>query len=266
MSDDEYSLRRLNLSPVFWVRRFWQRRWVIRALYESSFIYVISEIQQKCCKIDLSLDCKILTKSYNFDFCPSTKVGFHSVPLKLLYAGNLGTGRLESLEFIIDALSQINQNGIIATLSIFSSTFISKRKKKWFAFWPWCSFHSAIPNEELKSLQEEADIVIHVESLKKRDALLVQQSFSTKLVDFFYAAKCIFAIGRKDEASIAHLLQHDAAAVVEHPDECVNVLRRLLLNPKLREYYSQKAFECGKKYHNRKEMQQMLLSDLKSLS
>nr|WP_305181938.1 hypothetical protein [uncultured Schaedlerella sp.] len=263
MSDDEYSYRRLSISPLFWFRRIMQRKWVIKVLDRSEIAYVISEIQKQECMKDLGINCKILTKSYDFSKYEKKDIGKKNENIYLLYAGNLGNGRWKTLGYISEAVDFLFKEGFKVRLDIYSSTIITEKMRVVLQRRSSCFVHNAVPYDKLKKIQKDADIVIHVESLNVWEALDVRQSFSTKLVDLFFEKKCIFAVGRKDEASIYHLMIHDAAMVANEKKDIYLKLKLLLSDIKIRLDYADKAYNCGKKYHNRGKMQSMLKEDLK---
>ena len=115
-----------------------------------------------------------------------------------------------------------------------------------------------VPVAEIPSIQDDADILVHVESFRLKERLLVHQSFSTKLVDHFSHARCTFGVGAKDVAFVDHLLKHDAAIVATSRNEIEPQLRKMLSDDKLIEEYSIKGFECGKDLHEIKSIQNML--------
>ena len=54
---------------------------------------------------------------------------------------------------------------------------------------------NADSEEARAEIQENADVVVFVESLEKEHRLVARLSFSTKLTDYFASGKCIFALG-----------------------------------------------------------------------
>ena len=60
--------------------------------------------------------------------------------------------------------------------------------------------------------------------------IAVWQSFSTKLVHYFKAARPILAVGPKDVASINHLIRHDCAIVADTKAELIQKLQQAIGN------------------------------------
>lgn len=258
--DDTYNFYEFSLSPFVWIDRAIRRKKMLKNVNSLELLYVISEIQKREYESIFNPPCKILTKSANFNEnapdCP--------VPdgvLKLLYAGNLGSERWRSLALIADAVEKLNREGYALELNIYSPTPLKKHQKQKLVR-RGVALRPPIPYKELQKKQQDVNILIHVEGLSRKSQLSVHQSFSTKLVDYFALGKCIFAIGTEYEASIFHLLQNDAAIVAQTPQEVYSKLKELTEHRERISEYGKKAYICGKKYHNKAEMETMLKNDL----
>lgn len=265
ISDDEFTLKRISFSPFFWIQRLIQRKYVVKTLKISEKVYCISKIQQDALKNDINVDSKVLTKFYPFS---QTEFRFlkngDKKNIDVLYAGNIGSGRWKSLIYLMDAVKKINSEGEYSLcFKIFTASPVPKKLRK--KAGDNCSIEKPVDYERLKEIRESANIVVHAESCSYKDSLVVRQSFSTKIVDLFYSGKCIFAIGRKDVASIAHLIENNAAVVATNKNEVCDKLR-LLLDEKKREEIARAGFLCGINHHDRKDMQAMFLNDLKEFA
>lgn len=69
----------------------------------------------------------------------------------------------------------------------------------------------------------------------------------------------------KDVASVEHLLRNDAAIVASSYEEVFIKLKNMIANPEVMQEYAKKGYACGKKYHNRNEMQRMLMEDFETV-
>ena len=85
-------------------------------------------------------------------------------------------------------------------------------------------------------------------------------SFSTKLTDYFKNGKCIFAIGDKDIAPIIYLRENECAVIANDYSEIEEKLRSLIDEPEKINVYSRKAFDCGMKNHNAKDIEEIFVS------
>ena len=263
ISDDNYTLRQFSLSPLFWIDRLWKRRKVKEVIDKCEILYVISEIQKREYNQIFGEKCKVLTKIGIFDDSPP--VWKHkSGPLTLLYAGNIGTGRWQSLALLAKSIEQLNNEGMECRLNIYTSTPLSWRIRH-ALLKIGTLIHPPVNYLEIVQLQKETDVLVHVEGLSLSSRLAVHQSFSTKLVDFFAMGKPILAIGTHDVASIAHLIENDAAIVASDEQTIYKKIKEILENMKILIDYGQRSYECGKRFHNRKEIQTILMNDFKTI-
>lgn len=260
ISDDNYTLRQFSLSPLYWANRLMDRKKVKAVIEKCEVLYVISQIQKEEYEKIFTPPCKILTKCGDFtDILPETKI--FGDRIKMLYAGNIGGGRWESLALISAAVCRLNQEGHKIQFDIYSGTPQTKKMKKTLNL-TGSRLHNAVSYAEISDMQQKSDIVVHVEGLSLKSRMAVHQSFSTKLVDYFAMGKCIFAIGTEDMASIKHLKENNAAVVAESKAMVYKQLRWLLSDTFRILEYGKNAYRCGIRHHRKKEMQDMLMQDM----
>ena len=118
----------------------------------------------------------------------------------------------------------------------------------------------------MKNAQKEGDILVHVESFERSERFTARLSFSTKIVDYFEIGKCILAVGWKDTAAIEYLKEKDAAYVITEENQIKDGLSKLLSDKGLIFNYAEKSYNCGKQFHNKKIINERLLSEIKELS
>ncbi len=264
ISDDCYTLKQFNLSLLYWIDRLIKRRKVKRTIDKCDILYVISQIQKQEYDKCFSKDCKILCKGAQFDKKPEYPVSDSDV-IKLVYTGNIGTGRYKQLSNIGHAIKQINAGGKKAELDIYTLTPMTGKMKKALDLPDCIHLKGAISSDSVAKVQSEADILVHVESFGLKSRLATRQSFSTKIVDYLAVAKCIFAVGPADVASIDYLKSNDAAVVATNKDEITTNLKQLFDNKALIEEYGHKAWECGKRNHQIDLIQKRLAKDFDDL-
>ena len=263
ISDDCYTLRKFRFSPLYWIDRLYKRRKVKKVIEACDILYVISQIQKEEYEKIFTTPCKILTKCADFS-APAPEWKIPEGKIKMLYTGNLGSGRWESLALIADAIEKLNSEGYDIDLDIYSATPLTEKMKNAMGK-NGSHIHPPISYETVQTLQREADVLVHIEGLSLKSRMAVHQSFSTKLVDYFELGKCIFAVGKDDEASIKHLIDNDAAVVAQSSSEVYQKLKSLCERREQISYYGKKAYECGAKHHDKAIMQAMLKEDLNAV-
>ena len=117
-----------------------------------------------------------------------------------------------------------------------------------------------VESDKVAEIQINADILIHTEAMDLKNKLLVRQSFSTKIVDYFKSARPILAVGPKDVASIEHLIRNDCAIVADDKQELVKELTECINNNEKLTEIAVKGYECGKNFHNREEINKMIMN------
>ena len=262
--DNNYTLQLGLTSPLVFLNRCINRHYMRKTVQKAEQLYVISEIQKQDYEKAFGVSCKILTKSADFSGEPPVKTQYNS-PLQLVFTGNIGTNRWKSLAIIAEALEQINQNGVRAQLRIYTATPLTAKMEKALKKGDSSFIMGSVPANEVPKIQEAADILVHVEALDLKNRLAVRQSFSTKLVDYFKAARPILAVGPREVASIDHLIRNDCALNGETVEEVRSALESVLENRGKLDELSKKAYACGKRNHNTVTMHQMLQTDLERI-
>ena len=126
-------------------------------------------------------------------------------------------------------------------------------------------FMGGIPASQVRAVQSEADILLHVESLRLKEKLMTRLSFSTKLVDYFAQRKCILAVGWSEAASIEYLRKNDIAVVVDDVNKINIRLKELLDQPETIQRYGLKSWTFGKENHDIHTIKELLRQDMVDL-
>lgn len=262
--DDIYTLKQFSFSPLYWIDRFMQRSKIRRTVSLCEYLYVISEIQKNEYEKCLRKECRLLWKGYDFNVQPiiSNK---RNTPLKLLFSGNVFHGRWKTLKLIGHVLQKMNKDNVVAQLFIYTLSPVTSKIKKALGIPGSVFLMGGVSSDEVSKLQDEADILVHTEAFSLKDMLVARLSFSTKLVDYFYKRKCIFAVGKKESASIDYLIKNDAAIIATSYDEITVKLSELINNANLIEQYKEKAWNCGKRNHQINNIKISLYKDFNAL-
>ena len=263
VSDDVYTMKQFSLSPLFWIDRFIKRRKIKKVVDQCEHLYVISDVQMQDYEKCFKKECRVLTKGADFStllFKETT-----SSLLKLVYTGNIGGGRWKSLASIGKQLKKINKKKIKMQLFIYSMTPMTNRMSKARNIENSGVFMGGVPADKVPGIQADADILVHIEPTDIKGRLQVHHSFSTKLIDYFHAGRCIFAVGTLDMASINYLIKNEAGIVATNEDEIYTKMIEIINDTSLLKKYAQNAWECGKRNHQIDDVQRNLYQDLKSL-
>ncbi len=257
LTDDNYTYKACGYNPFAYIHRFFLRGVVRKLAKNCTQMFTITQMEAE--ETDQCFGTKSVVLTKGIDFTDRT---FYdkplSNPIKMVYTGNLLIGRAASLVEISKAMAKINADGEKVTLDIYSGTALDKKTMQYLNS-NGCHFRGLVEKEKVDKIQADADIVIFAESLEKRHRMDARLSFSTKLTDYFKNGKCIFAIGDKNIAPIRYLKDHDCAIIVNEYAEMKDKLKDLVLNPSKIKEYAKKAYECGMKNHNKKDMERIFV-------
>lgn len=261
ISDDNYSFKLVNFSPLFWIRRMFIRRSVGKLIKQCKILYVISKKQKIYYDQIFGISSRILTKSFEDRRASVEEKRFC---INMVYTGNLGLNRWKSLAKIASVVDSLNKDCEKINLDIYSGTELTKAMKSCLKG-KGVQFRGKVPHSRIHGIQKNADVLLHVEAtdfIHKWDAMY---GFSTKLVDYFSEAKPIFAYGDESQASISYLKEENAAFVATNDVEIENVLKSIVKNPSILEEYAEKSFNCGKKNHDANYFKSMLICDARTV-
>ena len=261
-ADDTYTLRQFNLNPLYWLHRFYLRKWVRNSVRISDLDYMISDIQREEYGKALNIEGKILYKCGDFSKTPDNTVNEN---IELLFTGNINLNRWKTIIEIGKAVDELSDACYKLHFDIYTRTEMTKEMKKAFDSLKHTQIKGSISYSEVVEIQKKADILVHVEAYDLKNRLAVHQSFSTKIVDYLEQGKCILAVGPADVASIDYLKKNDAALVIADKNDIMLQLKNLMDNKELIKEYGQKAWECGKRNHQLRTIQSMLKNDFNEL-
>lgn len=262
--DNNYSLKQFMLSPLRWINHFINRISMRKVAKKADLFYVISNVQKADYEKAFKKECKVLTKSADFTGAAPVKAEYNK-PLQLVYTGNIGLNRWCSLAEIAETLEKINKDGVKAQLRIYTGNTLTPKMSKALNVGETSFVMGSVSQTEVLKIQNNADMLVHIEAKDLKNRLLVRQSFSTKIVDYLKSARPILAYGPKNVASIEHFLRNDCAIVTDNKQELYSQLTTVIENKNILNELSVKAYECGKKNHNVIEIENMLMNDLKEI-
>lgn len=247
--DDMYSYNRYRISPFYYVNQYILRRYIKKSMDKASAIICFSKLETEMFRSMYQDKVHQIYKSYNV---PGS-ITFESQKndkLRLLYAGNLAYGRWKTLAMIGRAIDRINTKNRKIVLDVYTATDLSKSQLDRIKRFKSIKLHKEVPYEELKTIQSKSDILLNIESFDKKDMETVKMSFSTKIVDYLFAGKCILSIGPIKVNSINYLVNAGVSLYAKNMDKLMDVLNSIVDNKETIEIYAKKAYEFGSLNHD----------------
>lgn len=263
---DDYLSPKFSLNPFFWIYFQRMRRQMTMAIQRAEKVLVIGEKMRR---------------AYAEKYGGTYQIAMNSVELteyrlpiprrelvKMVYTGNLGVGRWKTIEKLGKICSSVPELRARVRLEIYSGTAVSPQIQERLTkgVMTFCGKLSA---SEVCRIQEDSDILLHVESFKEKDRYITRYSISTKIGEYLARGRCILALGPPDVASIEYLRDHKLGAVLTSTK--TDVIKKCLLdlvnNEEERLAYGKRAYEQARTVHNRtvvqKNIQEIIFSATK---
>ena len=259
ISDDFYTNRQYRFSPLYWMNHFLLRKHVRQTIPYYKLMYTMTEEQKLQCEKDFGVPMKIVCKSGVF---PQEKEKTSvNDPIKFIYAGGIYLNRWKTLAHIADAMRRINRDGVKMQLNIYTHNKLSPKQERLINDGTTSILHSGVPLEKLKEIYAASDVALHVEAFDLKSRWTVRLSFSTKIVDCLESGCAVMAVCDEKQAGWAYLKRHDAAICIRSLSDIESILRKILENPELIIEYQKKAFQLGRKFHNKEQIQKSIWQD-----
>lgn len=133
-------------------------------------------------------------KAYDFSGNPEIKSEV-KYPISIIYMGNVGAGRWKELGKVAQAVKAINKNERKCFLRIHTMSPHTDEMEKALNIENASALLEPVPTADVLKTMHSADILLHVEPTGKKECNFFRLSFSTKIVDYLYNARCIVAVG-----------------------------------------------------------------------
>ena len=263
ISDDFYTNRQLNFSPLFWINHFLLRKSIRKTVKLYSLMYTMTNEQKKQCEKDFDVPMKILRKSCKNNLEYESKE--LTIPIKLIYAGGLYLNRWVTLARLVKEIKKINENKFCYELNIYTNSRLSKKQDLLLNDRINSKVFQAVSGEILRDKYKESDIALHVEGFDIKHRLMVRLSFSTKIVDCIESGCAIMAICDKKQAGLAYLKRNNAAICIDSLNKIPLVLNEILENIEILEEFREKAYRLGIKKHNKEIITKELQDDFRKV-
>ena len=257
--DDNFTYRQHPYNLSYRIHRFWLRRHVRRLVSQCDTIFVLSPKMKRECDKEFGINTVLLTKPIfnEGQFHPCTP----HTPIKMLYTGKMHIGRDKTILKVSDAIRRVNKNGTKVVLDIYSGTQLPAKMRQKIEEGGCTTIHAPIKQSRVFEKQQQADVLLFVESLSGKD-LTARLSFSTKLTDYFSAGKCIWAIGNEDLGPIEYLRYNDSGLVSTDEPALNHTLDEIVAHHDLIQQYALKSFQCGVKNHDKQKILQQFYKEI----
>lgn len=153
-----------------------------------------------------------------------------NTPIIINYAGNLGYGRYKSLAILAQAIKKINSENRKLELQIYTGTTITQDISDLLNVEGASKIYGRASYEDIKHIQRNSDIVLHVESFSPEQIEIVRFSFSTKITDCLQSGAVMMVIGPKGISPTEEPKKIPGSIVISDLNEIESTLRLLVNN------------------------------------
>lgn len=254
LMDDNYTYK--SMTGHRYLYYFLHRRTMRKVVERSKAVLVISPKMKREFDELFHINSTIITKGIDYSQI-SYKEPVVGYPVRLLYMGQIIYGRHYTLEAVIKGMKEINQDGIVVTLSVYTNNRIPKLLDYQSSGRKDVVFCPAVPYSEVQRVIANHDVLLFMESLNPKYNSDARLSFSTKITDYLTSGRCIFAVGPYDSAPMEYFQNEDCAIVAHDQNEIADGLRKLC-DKDVVKYYSNKGFETGRRNHDKQVMDRRL--------
>lgn len=252
--DDNFSYKK-SKKLGYKLLRFFQRRSLKKLAKRCTDFFAISPKTKREADETFGINCEVLTKPIDFENKPFEET-ILSTPLRMVYTGKLIIGRYDTVELIGKALDEINKDEVKIELDVYTMTEIEDTSR----LSKYVHLKGAVPQTEVAQIQKNADVLLFAEATEGEHSQAARLSFSTKITDYLGSGKCIFAVGNKDVAPMEYLRDEDGAITAYDYETVLASLNDIANNPELVKEYAKKAYDLGKRNHDKKIIQERLFS------
>lgn len=258
--DDNYSYNTNIFSPFYYCHKYILRKNMIEHISNSKMNYAISPSLKKEYDKQFNIKCAILTKLT--DFSCAKEYNNNDKHIIICFTGNISSGRWKTLLLVDRALHTLCDEGLDLELRIYSATKPNKEFMNTINSSKCTSFLGEISGLEVKRVQEEADILLHVESFDCKDISEVKLSFSTKIVDYLSRKRSVIAIGPVNVASIEYFVHNEIGLCITERNSIVTSLRTFLSTRNNLCLNATKCWEKGRQLHDYSIVGKRIYADL----
>jgi hypothetical protein len=230
LMDNYYS----NDSSLALLKQLWHR---------ARRRFVISEaMQEYFCGI-YGVECEVLNNSVPVpSYSPPTQ--HWKSPLRMVYAGAVHGYYVEVLSAALKELK-----GLDIELDIFSHEKVPAD----FSNGNYLAYHHQTPvaSNELVQQLRHYDVLLLLSSFKPEHRRLAETSLGSKIADYLLAGRGILAFGPDYAENIRYAQRYSFAEVVTSSEQLRTTVLALINNPERLRALGERAYEIGRKRHNR---------------
>lgn len=174
-----------------------------------------------------------------------------STPLVFVYIGGLHLRRDQALLDVIELLADINREGVVAELHMYTPNADEEKAVKLAAVSTSVRYCGSVSSNDVADTLRKCDIAIHVESTDPSISQYARYSVSTKIPQYFASGLPVLAYGPADSASSSYIKQSSAGVSIDGGDKVRlrSALNRLISDPQWRQELGRTGLHVATEHH-----------------
>ncbi|GAB3716112.1 glycosyltransferase family protein [Mariniluteicoccus flavus] len=248
---DDYVLDREDASFIERRKRAWTRRLFIETARRSDLVLTIGDEMSRVYRETFGVESEQMMNLVHLPERLQARAEVTHTPARLAFVGGLHLERWRSLLWIADGLERVSPE-CDAILDVYSQS-VPEEVAKAFQAHPRLRYAGSLDADAVPGvLENEADVLVHVESYLPEARHATALSVSTKIPEYLAAGKPVLAVGPGEVASLRYLSEGGAAFVVptESDDVLDQQLRSALTSAPERERVVDRGFDLLRANHD----------------
>lgn len=163
----------------------------------------------------------------------------------IVYIGNIQPNRYSTLIYIASTLYKIDSS---LSIHLYSGDLTDRIRHK-LSRYPNIKIHDPVSKDKVKDIINNARLLLHFESFKKKDRVLFQNGFSTKIPESL-ASGVPFLVVAPSYAGFSNYMAYNNLCYISNLDNLKDNLEKVLTDTSYRNELSLRQIEVAKNNHD----------------
>lgn len=222
-----YYFKNKSYMPEKWVTKLFYG--ILHRVFKKQYKKILKHTKKSVYNCDLL--CEDYNKAFNDDGIVIMNTSeFTNEPVNIskektvIYAGNLGLSRHESLIEFADALQEVDSELKLTVYGKCNDDAVIKAVEDCQGI----DYKGVIPYEELKTKLSSSEYLLHVESFDDYYKEDLKYAFSTKIADSLASGSCFFVYAPENMAVCRYLKDKDVAVLIDDKSKLNESIKKAL--------------------------------------
>ncbi len=232
---------------------------ISRLFYPFLHRYFCRTYRQLMKRVSLTIyNCEMLMEDYKKEFehraavvmgtseLTETDVSFSKEEHHIVYAGNVGVGRFESIIEVAEAARRLDPALFVDVYASIKDAQIREKLERCEAV----RLKGYVPYHELQEVLKRAEYLLSVESFRSFYREDLQYAFSTKIADSLASGSCLIVYAPETIAVSRYLRDKDASVLITSQKDLIPLLKTALSSREYREAVCRNARRLALENHS----------------